>query len=232
MDLDKLLSDEPVTESKETVTTKKSKETVLEESVSTKETVAEKKKTKKKPRGGNNWLKPENMLNVDEGDNSKFIQLNLEIMNLPDIDLHNVGEVQQRLNDYLAIHARYDVKPTVSGMAMSLNGMSRQTLRAIVTDRQTGSAGYKTALPPEVATAIKKAYFFLENLWENYMGQGKINPVSGIFLGKNNYGYVDKQETIITPNTQQDDYSAEDIRERYIGTTTTIALPDSSDSDD
>lgn len=49
------------------------------------------------------------------------------------------------------------------------------------------------------------------------MNSGKVNPVAGIFLGKNNFGYQDKTEYVLTPNTNQDnDYSAEDIRARYI----------------
>ena len=35
---------------------------------------------------------------------------------------------------------------------------------------------------------------------EDYMQNGKINPVSGIFLMKNNMGYQDKQEVVVTPN--------------------------------
>ena len=54
-------------------------------------------------------------------------------------------------------------------------------------------------------------------MWETYMNSGKINPVSGIFLGKNNYGYQDKTEYVLTPNQQNDsDYDAEDIRRRYL----------------
>jgi hypothetical protein len=64
--------------------------------------------------------------------------------------------------------------------------------------------------------SIKKAYKLMENMWENYMQNGKINPVSGIFLGKNNFGYQDKTEYVVTPNTNSDnDYNAEDIRKRY-----------------
>ena len=49
------------------------------------------------------------------------------------------------------------------------------------------------------------------------MNSGKVNPVAGIFLGKNNYGYQDKTEYVLTPNQQSDsDYSADEIRERYI----------------
>ena len=49
------------------------------------------------------------------------------------------------------------------------------------------------------------------------MNSGKINPVSGIFLGKNNFGYQDKTEYVLTPNSQQDsDYDADSIRKRYL----------------
>lgn len=172
---------------------------------------------KKKPRGGNNWLSPENMLNVNSGDNAKFLRKNLQLMNLPDIDMKDVEQVNARLNEYFDFMAECDSKPTVSGLAMALNGMSRQTLSAIAHDRPTGSTGYRSALPRPVTDLIKKAYKILEILWEDYMNSGKINPVSGIFLGKNNYGYQDKTEYVLTPNQQNDsDYDAEDIRQRYL----------------
>lgn len=203
---------------KKTVSTK---ETVSEETV--KETglepVEDKKPVKKKgkPRGGNNWLKPENMLSLEDGDNTKFMTVQMALLNLPDIDMENPEEVQNRLNKYFALYAQYDMKPTVAGMAIALNGHNRQWLYAVTHDVASGGAGYKIALPPSVAVLIKKAYFLLENLWESYMNSGKVNPVAGIFLGKNNYGYQDKTEYVLTPNQQSDnDYSADEIRERYI----------------
>lgn len=110
--------------------------------------------------------------------------------------------------------------------------MSRRTLWAIVNDAPTGGAGYKTALPPEVARSIKKAYKIMENLWETYMNSGKVNPVAGIFLGKNNYGYQDKTEYVLTPNARDEsDYSADEIRERYIATGQQKRLEQGSDED-
>jgi hypothetical protein len=65
------------------------------------------------------------------------------------------------------------------------------------------------------------------------MQNGKINPVSGIFLGKNNFGYQDKQEMVLTPNNSNDsDYNAEDIKKRYITDYVTAEAIDSPDSDD
>ncbi len=186
------------------------------ETVPTKETVSSKKK-KCKPRGGNSPVIGTNGYNLDSGDNAKFLSVNMELFNMPNIDMRNAEEVQQRLYDYFALYANADMKPTVAGMAMALNGMSRQTLWAITHDAPTGSTGYKTALPPGITDLIKKAYFLLENLWESYMNSGKVNPVAGIFLGKNNYGYQDKTEHVITPNQRNDsDYSVEEIRRRYI----------------
>lgn len=171
---------------------------------------------KKKPRGGNSPVIGNNGLMVEPGDNAKFLQQSLELMNLPTIDLHDADAVQDRLNTFFEIMEKYDTKPTVAGMALSL-GTNRQTLWAIRNNRPTGGAGYTTALPPRVADLIKKAYLLMENLWENYMQNGKINPVSGIFLGKNNFGYQDKTEYVLTPNQQNDnDYDAEAIRKRYL----------------
>jgi hypothetical protein len=113
------------------------------------------------------------------------------------------------------------MKPTVAGLAMAL-GMDRRRLWEIKTDAAVGGTG-KQHLPPETLDSIKKAYKLMENLWETYMNSGKINPVSGIFLGKNNFGYQDKTEYVLTPNQKQDsDYDADDIRKRYLSDSTTI----------
>ena len=245
MDIDKLLSEETV-ESKETVF----KETVSSETAGkiaevvtgaggdapeqelapVEQKGTKPKKRKGKPRGGNSPVIGNNGLMVEPGDNTKFLSLNMELYNLPEIDMETVEEVQQRLNDYFGIYAKYDTKPTVAGMALALNGMNRRTLIAIVNDYATGGAGYKTALPQAVALCIKKAYFLMENLWENYMQNGKVNPVAGIFLGKNNYGYQDKTEYVLTPNAQQEsDYSADEIRERYIAADQTKRLSEGQD---
>ena len=175
-------------------------------------------KQKKKPRGGNNFL-TDAALKVEDGDNTKYLMANVELMNMPDIDIKNPDEVRQRINDYFKLYASYDMKPTVAGLGMAL-GLDRRRLWEIKTGNYTSST---PKLPLEVEDSIKKAYKLMENLWETYMNSGKINPVSGIFLGKNNFGYQDKTEYVLTPNQKQDsDYDAEDIRKRYLSDSTTI----------
>lgn len=186
---------------------------------------------KKKPRGGNSPVIGMNGYDLEPGDNTKYLTLNIELFNLEKIDLHDEEAVARRLEEYFQIYAKYDTKPTVAGMAMAL-GMNRRTLIAIVNDYATGGAGYKTALPHEVALVIKKAYSLLEVLWENYSSNGKINPVMAIFLAKNNYGYQDKTEYVLTPNSQQDsDYDADSIRKRYLIDSASDSGEDGNDSD-
>ena len=186
-------------------------------------------KPKKKPRGGNNVL-TDAALHLEPGDNTKYMQVSMQLFNLPSIDLHKPEQVQERLVKYFEIHSLADMKPTVAGMAMAL-GVDRRRLWEIKTGNYHTSARL-AELPPESTDLIKKAYDFLETLWENYMHNGKINPVSGIFLAKNNFGYQDKVEHVLTPNMNNDsDYNAEDIRARYLTDSPTLPTIDSPDSD-
>ena len=183
---------------------------------------------KKKPRGGNNIL-TDAALNVAPGDNAKYVMLGARLFNLPPIDLKDPEQVTNRLNEFFQIHAEADMKPTVSGMGMAL-GLDRRRLYEIKTGNYHTSKGL-SELPTMTTVSIKKAYEYMEILWENYMQNGKINPVSGIFLGKNNFGYQDKTEHVVTPNVNNDsDYNADDIKKRYLTDSTTIATID-SDSD-
>ena len=169
---------------------------------------------KKNPRGAGSKALTGEALNLEAGDNTKYLAVSMQLMNLPDIDLKDPEQVIDRLNEYFRIHAENDMKPTVAGMGMAL-GLDRRRLWEI----KTGNFGTQKSLeelPTLTKDSIKKAYKLMENLWENYMQNGKINPVSGIFLGKNNFGYQDKTEYVVTPNTNSDsDYSTEDIRKRY-----------------
>ena len=197
--------------------TKKNDDDIVKEVVET---------TKKKPRGGNNIL-TDAALNVEAGDNTKYVLLGAKLFNLPPIDLHDPEQVNDRLNEFFQIHAEADMKPTVSGMGMAL-GLDRRRLWEI----KSGVQDRNQDLPTSTRDSIKRAYEYMEILWENYMQNGKINPVSGIFLGKNNFGYQDKTEYVVTPNVHNDsDYSADDIRKRYLSDSPTLPTIDSPDSD-
>ena len=192
------------------------------------------KEVVKKPRGGKNSpVIGDNGLQVEPGDNTKYLNVSLQLADLPEIDMKDPEQVRDRISTYFKIYADNDMKPTVAGLGLALNGMDRRRLWEIKTGNlKGGQAEYN--LPTLTLDLIKKAYKIMENQWENYMQNGKINPVSGIFLGKNNFGYQDKTEYVVTPNVNNDsDYSAEDIRKRYLtDPADSVELIDSPDSAD
>lgn len=161
-------------------------------------TPEEKAENARKRKGGElpTIKRPNNLVNVHEvntnpGDNSLYIRHALATLNLPPIDISDPAQVENRIQWYLNHCIENDMKPTVMGFCNSL-GISRQTIY------QWKMGNQRRETHQEVAV---RAYRLLEELWEDYMLNGKVNPVSGIFLGKNNFGYQDKQEYVVTPNT-------------------------------
>lgn len=140
--------------------------------------------------GGNE--RPDRSVQTEPGDNTKYIGFALILHNLPPVDMANNEEVAQRVNDYFQLCADHDMKPGMAGLALAL-GKERYTI-ARYRDGQLGKN-------EEVRATLKKASEILDLMMESYMQNGKINPVSGIFLMKNNLGYVDKQEITVTPQS-------------------------------
>lgn len=186
-------------------------------------------KIAKKPKQKRPKKSEQMSVHTDPGDNTKYLLVSMKLAGLPKVDLYDSDAVQTRLNEYFQIHADNDMKPTVAGMGLAL-GVDRRRLWEIRTgQRMGGTTDYD--LPKATLDWIKKAYEMVENMMENYMQNGKINPVSGIFLMKNNFGYQDKTEYVLTPNTRYDsDYDADDIRKRYLTDSATIDSDSDSDS--
>lgn len=146
---------------------------------------------KRSPRSG---TAPIQFAEVPDGDNNKYTSVAIAIMQMNACDLHQPDQVKNRVIDYFKICADNDMKPAVNGLALAL-GTNRQRLWEIATDHKT-----QLAIPQESKDYIKQAYASMQVLWENYMQNGKINPVSGIFLAKNHFGYKDQTEYVLTPN--------------------------------
>ena len=144
-------------------------------------------------------------MNTEPGDNTRYLSLALAVRDLPPIDPTDARQVRSRISEYFTICASYDMKPTVKGMLNALR-LARQT----VWEWKQGN--YRAGTHQQI---ILEAYDMLEELWENYMQNGKINPVAGIFLGKNNFGYSDKQEYVLTPNTAIDSVDVTTIEAKY-----------------
>ena len=135
--------------------------------------------------------RPDRQPQTDPGDNAKYIRHSLTLAKLPKVDLSDNVAVENRVFEYFTICEDNDMKPSVVGLAVAL-GCSRDYLWKL----RTGAKGKN----PDVVDTLKRAVELLDLQMVDYMQNGKINPVSGIFLMKNNFGYADKQEVVVTPN--------------------------------
>ena len=145
---------------------------------------------------------------VNPGDNARFVRHNLELMKWQRPNMQNVEAVRNRITEYFELCEQNDMKPSVEGFALSFGidrkGMWRWANRVDCSN-----------IPEEVSRMLNIAYSTLNSIMVEYMQNGKINPVSGIFLMKNNMGYTDQTEIVVTPNNPLGaEQSAEDIQKR------------------
>ena len=158
----------------------------------------------KKPKCETSIMIPE----LPEGDNNKYTTFALSIMQLPKIDFRDPVQLRNRVVEYFQLCAEHDMKPGVAAVGLAI-GLDRRRLWEI----RSGSNRNGT-IPQECKDIICEVYDSLEVLWEGYMTNGKINPVAGIFIGKNVFQYKDQQEYVVTPNTAQHD-TPEIIEAKY-----------------
>lgn len=142
---------------------------------------------------------------VEKGDNARYIRHAMASWDLPAIDISDEKQVKDRIAWYFNHCGEDDMKPTVSGLCNAL-GISNDTLW------QWKNGNYRGATHSEL---IKKTYAILQELWEDYMQNGKINPVSGIFLGKNHFGYQDKTDVVVRRGEDEATIPQEVLEERY-----------------
>jgi len=166
----------------------------------------------KKKRGGGNgakWIKDLTDAGGDltqPGDNSRYIRFALASWNLPPIDISDPKQVEQRIYDYFKYCSENDRKPQIAGMANWL-GVSRDTINS------WKRGEYRTDTHSDI---IKKAINVIEEMWVDFMLNGRINPVAFVFLSKNFLQYADTQQIIVTPNNPMSDLDADQARKRLV----------------
>lgn len=129
----------------------------------------------------------------------------MELMTLPALDarLCSAQDLEQRCFDYVEMCIKDNMKPSLAGLALCLD-MSRGTLIKYING--------EVKIPTENKYVLQRFSGMLNALLEDYMQNGKINPVSGIFIAKNNYGYKDMQEYVVN-NTNERETTEEGLIE-------------------
>ena len=149
--------------------------------------------------------------NVEPGDNSRYLRFAMASRYLPKIDTSDPKQVEQRIYDYFGYCYDHDRKPNIVGMANWL-GVSRGTLAKWRSGDYTKST---------IGDIINCAISQMEEQWVDYMMNGRVNPASGIFIGKNHYQYRDTQNYVVTPTSPLQDLNDDSAQLRMIE-----ALPD------
>lgn len=161
-------------------------------------------KTQRNKPGPKNFMQE----HVDPGDNARYLRYAMVSLSLPPIDISDEKQVQQRVEEYFMHCIENDRKPNIVGMANWL-GVDRTTLAS------WKRGEYRSDTHSHL---IQKYCQLLEEQWYDYMMNGKVNPASGIFLGKNVFAYSDTQNIVVTPNNPMgEEQSAEDIQKRIEG---------------
>lgn len=128
----------------------------------------------------------------EPGANRRMLANALEAWKLPRIDTKDPYQVAQRLESYFNFCLERDLKPSVTGMANWI-GVAETTIK----NWYTG----KTPPTPEHQELMIRSYGILMQIWDESMEEGKVNPVSGIYMSKVHFGYKDTQEIVV--NTQE-----------------------------
>lgn len=115
-------------------------------------------------------------------------------------DLREPKEIIVACDTYFSLCKADNQKPTMSGLAMALG-----------TDRRTLLKWYNGESRVYNREIIQQYFNLLETFDELMFKEGKINPVGGLFIMKNNYGYTDKTEIKVS----DDDITNEEIERRY-----------------
>lgn len=171
-------------------------------------------KPKRKGNGRNSPVIGDNGFLTAPGDNAEILKHAIEIAyRWPPINLDSDDEVEERIIKYFQYCFDNDIKPGVEGMALAL-GVNRRTLWDWETGARRGQSSSRRA------DIIKKSKQILAGYLESLSQNGKINPVTAIFLLKNHFHYTDKQEIEIKANQPLgEELSPEEIAKR-------VGLPD------
>jgi len=145
------------------------------------------------------------------------IQNAIEIMSWPVIDRTDPQQVEDRCIKYFEWCAETGSRPGLAALALAL-GIDRTTLWRHIN-------GFVASAEP-VVPVLKRAVAVMNMLMEEFMMNGKINVVAGIFILKNNYGYKDQSDVVITPQKPLGEQkSAEMLAQEYLQSIPDDALP-------
>ena len=122
-----------------------------------------------------------------------IIAAHICMIDLPRPDLHSRKECEDALYNYFANCAEKNVRPSFSGMCLSL-GITRKQLIQLCETGQVTIHGTPNAIavPNDVWQFMVSLRNNYAAMLESFLETNLIHPTAGVFLLKNNCGYQDE----------------------------------------
>lgn len=128
------------------------------------------------------------------------------------VDMTDPDAVQSRYFELLDLCEEYGRAMTIETIAMGYD-TSRAEIVALGKGKRCRLAN---RLSEESARTFQKVLKSVAGIWATHMGSGDYKqPLTGIFIGKNNFGYGDVTETVIRHETVQQGPSREELEAKY-----------------
>lgn len=144
---------------------------------------------------------------TDPTDTGKYMQSTISMWKLPQIDINDPQQVEERIEWYFNHCGELELKPSVAGLAVAI-GVDRRTI-------YNWANGNTRNNQPHFLLIKRAVEMILYNL-EIYSQDGKMNPAIAIFLLKNHGGYTDVQQLTVEAKQQEfEERKMSDVLEEY-----------------
>ena len=137
--------------------------------------------------------------------NAHITNAMLKVASLPPIYVNNAEDLYNRAMEYFNICIEEGIKPTQEGLASAFK-ISTWTLGNWITG--------KTEKRKEVKEVLAWVHTTLQALTMQYTVEGQLNPITALFILKNNYGYTNDEKPIEVKE-DSDKVDMEALRKKY-----------------
>ena len=143
------------------------------------------------------------------GENARYIAHLFEVAHLEPghVDFANAEQTEKIVGMYFQCCIKNNMRPSLPELAVAFH-TTKPNLQMWLSGES-----FKEAI--ESREILTTAYAILNAQLELYLQNGRISPQAGAFLLKNNFGYEDKTEQVITPKVQQP-VSPEELEKKYL----------------
>jgi len=136
--------------------------------------------------------------------NSTYLYHSAKIAELPRCNLLDASEINKRSLEYFQACSDDGIRPSLTGLALAM-GTTVKGFQGLFSDRR---------MPEECINALGKAAAKVEDVTISLMLDTRVQPVTGLFILKNHFGYKDASDVNIN-TIRKGGETAQELAEKY-----------------